>query len=119
VKGIVAYETPGFVFPDTMEPKMKEGPFGPVYVSEAEFKKLTQIPIQLVWGDHIDDSKGWQDFYNNSVLFAKAVNDRGGHVEILRLPDAGLHGNTHIAFADMNNEQVAQLLFKWLKKNGF
>jgi hypothetical protein len=47
------------------------------------------------------------------------VNDRGGHVEILRLPDAGLHGNSHIAFADMNNEQVAQLLFKWLKKNGF
>lgn len=119
VKGIVAYEDPGYVFPDTMEPKMKEGPFGPVYVSEAEFAKLTKIPIQLVWGDHIDGSPGWQDFYNLSLKFAKAVNDRGGHVEVLRLTDAGLHGNSHIPFADMNNDQVAKLLFAWLDKNGF
>jgi hypothetical protein len=119
VKGIVAYEDPGFVFPDTMEPKIKAGPYGPVYVSEAEFRKLTQIPIQLVWGDHIEDSKDWRPFYDLSVKFAKAVNDRGGHVEILRLPDAGLHGNSHIAFADMNNDQVAKLLFAWLKKHGF
>jgi len=119
VKGIVAYENPGYVFPDTMEPKMKEGPYGPVYVSEAEFKKLTQIPIQLVWGDHVQDSKDWRPLYDLSLKFAKAANDRGGHVEILRLSDAGLHGNSHIPFADMNNDQVAKLLFAWLKKHGF
>lgn len=119
VRGIVAYENPGYVFPDTMQSKLKEGPFGPVYVSEAEFAKLTKIPIQLVWGDHIQDSKGWADFFALSQQFAKAVNDRGGHVEIMRLTDAGLHGNSHIPFADMNNEEVAKLLFAWLKKNGF
>ncbi len=57
VKGIVAYENPGYVLPDTMEPKIAPGPFGPVYVSEAEFARLTKIPIQLVWGDHIEDSR--------------------------------------------------------------
>ena len=46
-------------------------------------------------------------------------SDRGGHVEIMRLTDQGLHGNSHIPFADMNNDQVARLLFAWLKKNGF
>ena len=119
VKGIVAYENPGYVFPDTMEPKLGEGPFGPVYVSEAQFARLTQIPIQLVWGDHIEDSESWANFFALSQQFAKAVNDRGGHVEILKLTDAGLTGNTHIPFADMNNDEVAKLLFAWLDENDF
>src|SRR6478752_1534294 len=116
VKGIVAYENPGYVFPDTMEPKLPEGPYGPVYVSESEFAKLTRIPIQLVWGDHIAESQIWPPNLALSEKFAKAVNDRGGHVEILKLPDAGLHGNSHIPFADMNNEEVAKLLFAWLDR---
>ena len=33
------------------------------------------------------------------------------------LPSAGLKGNTHIAFADLNNEQVADQLALFLKKN--
>lgn len=119
VKGIVAYENPGYVFPASMEPKLPEGPFGPVYVSDAEFARLTEIPIQLVWGDYIESSADWTRFYQLSVQFAEAVNARGGQVEVLRLPDAGLHGNTHIPFADLNNQKVAELLFAWLDRNGF
>jgi hypothetical protein len=119
VKGIVAYENPGYVFPESMEPKLKQGPFGPVYVSDAEFERLTQIPIQLVWGDYLEGSAGWEDFYNLSLQFQKAVNDRGGKVEVLKLTDAGLRGNTHIPFADLNNDEVAKLLFAWMEKHGF
>ncbi|MBO9604180.1 MAG: alpha/beta fold hydrolase [Novosphingobium sp.] len=119
LKGIVAYENPGYVFPDTIEPKLKEGLFGPIYVPESEFMKFTKIPIQLVWGDHLEDSKVWVSSYAQAELFAKEVNKRGGHVEMLHLTDAGLHGNSHIPFADMNNDQVAKLLFQWLKKNNF
>jgi hypothetical protein len=32
--------------------------------------------------------------------------------------DAGLHGNTQIAFADLNNEAVADELPKWLHREG-
>ena len=46
-------------------------------------------------------------------------SDQGGHVEILKLTDAGLTGNTHIPFADMNNDEVAKLLFAWLDENDF
>lgn len=119
VKAIVAYESPGYVLPDTIEPKAAQGPYGPVYVSEAEFAKLTEIPIQLVWGDHIEESEIWSRNFALGEQFAKAVNDRGGHVEILRLPDAGLIGNSHIPFADLNNGEVARLLFEWLERNGF
>lgn len=119
VKGIVAYENPGYVFPDTMQPRQDEGPFGPVYVTEAEFARLTTIPIQLVWGDHLDQSGGWDAFYAVASRFADAVNERGGKVEILRLTDVGLKGNTHIPFADLNNDEVATHLFTWMKRNGF
>ena len=33
-------------------------------------------------------------------------------------PDAGLKGNTHLPFADMNNVAVADLLSKFLTENG-
>ena len=49
--------------------------------------------------------------------FADAVNEAGGHVEILYLPKKGLHGNTHFAFSDLNNLQVADLLSDFLHKN--
>ncbi len=119
VKGIVAYENPGYVLPDSIAHDGKAGPFGPVYVPEAEFARLTRIPIQLVWGDHIEDSPSWTRAFALAQTFATEVNKRGGHVEILRLTDHGLKGNTHIPFADLNNDQVAALLFDWFQRNGF
>ena len=37
-----------------------------------------------------------------------------GKAQVLLLPDAGLKGNTHIPFADLNNVAVADLLSKYL-----
>ena len=37
---------------------------------------------------------------------------------MLKLTDAGLKGNTHIPFADMNNVAVADQLSKFLAKHG-
>ena len=45
------------------------------------------------------------------------LNANGGHAEILQLPSVGLRGNTHIAFADLNNVEVADQLSLFLKKN--
>jgi hypothetical protein len=46
------------------------------------------------------------------------VNKHGGDCEVFLLTDAGLRGNSHIAFADLNNEDVAGELSKWLKRKG-
>lgn len=121
VKGIVAYENPGYIFPESMEPKLPQGPFGPVYVPDEEFERLTQIPIQLVWGDNIGGphSNGWDNFRALGQQFVDIVNERGGKAEMLDLPAAGLTGNTHIPFADLNNDEVAKLLFQWLDEQGF
>lgn len=116
IRAIVAYENPGFVFPRSAGINLPEGPFGPVYVSDAEFARLTKVPMQFVWGDNVEKSASWRQLLDLCRQFVRIVNERGGKAEILMLPDAGLKGNTHIPFADMNNEDVAAQLFAWLKQ---
>jgi len=116
VKAIVAYETAAFVFPEGEGPQAAEGGFGPTHVPVAEFLRLTRIPIQLVWGDNTDKTF-WVRNVELSKQFVDIVNAHGGHAEVLMLPSVGLKGNTHIAFADLNNVQVADQLSLFLKKN--
>lgn len=118
VKAIVAYENPGYVFPEGEGPQGAEGPFGHTHVPLAEFRKLTRIPIQIVWGDNIDKSPLWSAQFKFCQQFVEAVNRHGGRAEILELSRAGLKGNTHIPFADMNNVAVADLLSAFLQKHG-
>lgn len=117
VKAIVAYEDPGYVFPsDFVAPKGPER-FGPVIVSPEDFSKLTRIPIQFVFGDNLDKSPTWSAYAETCRTFVDLVNARGGKAEILFLPAAGLKGNTHIPFADLNNVAVADQLSAFLHRN--
>jgi hypothetical protein len=117
VKAIVAYENPGFVFPEGQGPQLEPGPFGPVYVPMSEFKKLTRFPIQFVWGDNVDKSPAWTKHLENCKKFVELINANGGQAEILMLPSEGLTGNTHIPFADLNNVAVADLLSAFLQRH--
>jgi len=118
VAGLVAYETPGFIFPQGEGPAAGTGPFGPVSVPREEFDRLTRFPIQLVYGDYLDKAPQWNRAYQRAKEWVAIVNAHGGHAELVHLPDRGLHGNTHIAFADLNNEAVADLLSEFLHRNG-
>jgi len=116
--GIVMYENVGYVYPQGEGPGGPVGVFGPVEVPLEEFKKLTKVPMQMVWGDNVDKSASSTNSVRLSRLFAEKVNKYGGKAQVLMLPDAGLKGNTHIPFADMNNVAVADLLSKFLAENG-
>lgn len=118
VKGIVAYENPGFIFPEGEGPPAGSGGFGPIKVPLEEFMKLTEFPIQMVWGDNVDQSAFWQSSFELSQQFVDIVNAHGGNASMLVLPVAGLEGNTHIPMADLNNEEVADLLSLFLEENG-
>ncbi|MGN0871068.1 MAG: hypothetical protein ACI4UV_07750, partial [Victivallales bacterium] len=50
--------------------------------------------------------------------FAEALGKRGGDVRVLSLPELGIKGNTHAAFADLNNLEIADLLEKYLHEKG-
>ena len=117
VKAIVAYENPGYIFPEGQGPQLDAGPFGPVYVPMSEFKKLTRFPMQFVWGDNVEKSPVWTKYLDWCRQFVDLVNANGGRAEILLLPSAGLKGNTHIPFADLNNVAVADQLSEFLRRN--
>lgn len=116
VKAIVAYEDPGYVFPSDVKPPEQPTRFGPVIVSPAEFKKLTRIPMQFVFGDNLDKSVSWTAYAKTCRTFVDLVNARGGKAEILFLPSVGLKGNTHLPFADLNNVAVADQLSVFLRR---
>ncbi|KAK3381788.1 hypothetical protein B0H63DRAFT_511527 [Podospora didyma] len=117
IKGIVTYESIGYVFPDNVNITADTvGGFGPVVVPLAEFKKLAKVPaIQFVWGDHREPD----NFYVlQSRRCAALINQYGGNAQVLMLgDDAGLKGSTHIPFADLDNAKVAALLDKFLAAN--
>ena len=73
--------------------------------------------MQFVFGDNIDKSPAWTGYVETCRKFVDLVNARGGKAEILFLPSVGLKGNTHIAFADLNNVAVADQLSAFLKRN--
>ncbi len=129
VRGIVAYEPgSGFVFPEgeTPAPIVNSGFFGPFKagtVSPEDFMKLTKFPIVIYYGDNIPAepvSQPHQDYWRAALamarLWADAVNRYGGDATVIHLPEKGLKGNTHFPFSDLNNEQVADLMFQWLQE---
>ncbi len=125
VRGIVAYE-PGsnFVFPEGEVPPPQPSSSGAVEavaISAADFKKLTQIPIVIYYGDNIPKEPdahpgqdGWRARMAMARLWRDAVNRQGGDVTVVHLPEIGIRGNTHFAFSDLNNLQIADLMSKFL-----
>lgn len=127
VKAIVALEPgSGFVFPENELPKPIAnssffGDFKANSISAKQFEALTRIPIVIFYGDYIPDhpvSQPHQDYWRATFemakLWATTVNNHGGDVTIIHLPKLGIEGNTHFPFSDKNNNQVADLIEKWL-----
>jgi hypothetical protein len=117
IKGIVTYESIGYVFPDNLNITAGTGGFGPYVVPLEDFKKLAKLKVvQFVWGDHRPENT---TSVIESRLVADLINMYGGNAKVLKLgDDAGLKGSTHIPFADLDNEEVAGLLDDVLSENG-
>lgn len=126
VKGIVAYEPGGFLFPEGEIPAPVPTSAGDVVgvpIPTAEFQKLARIPIQIVYGDNIPSAPSpnagldsWRGRLEMAGRFVAAIKAHGGDAEVLHLPSIGVRGNTHFPFSDLNNVQVADLLSDYLKK---
>ena len=129
VKAIVSYEPgSGFLFPEGEVPSPLTSSAGSLVansVSMKDFMQLTKIPIVIYYGDNIPESPsnnpgadGWRVRLQMARLWRDVVNKYGGDVTVVHLPEAGLKGNTHFPFSDLNNIEVADLMSKWLKEKG-
>ena len=130
VKAIVAYEPGQHVFPEgdnaeeifTTNSDVAKN-LALQIVPDAEFENLTKMPILLIYGDNIRkepsevfNEEVWRVSLANAKQFVDAVNRHGGDATLIYLPDMGIYGNTHAAFADTNNLEIADLMEKWLKE---
>ncbi|GAB1359337.1 alpha/beta fold hydrolase [Porphyromonadaceae bacterium] len=126
VKAIASYEPGTYVFPEEELPDAITGRTGiltGVSVSSEDFKKITQIPIVLYFGDNIDKkvtnvlgSENWRTRLALGRLFVEAVNRHGGDATLIELPEIGIYGNTHFPMSDLNNIEIADLLSDWMKE---
>lgn len=130
IKAIASYE-PGsnFVFPEGEVPEPMPylgGELSARGVPMAEFKRLTEIPIIIYYGDYIPEEpvqnpgkEQWRVALAMARKWRDTVNKYGGDVTLVPLPEAGLNGNTHFPMSDLNNKKVAELMYSWLKEKGF
>jgi hypothetical protein len=127
IKAVVSYEPgSGFLFPQGEVPDSIPyygGVLRPGSIPMRDFEALTKIPIVIYYGDYIPDQPSQnpgQDQWRASFIMAKrwrdVVNKHGGDVTLVRLPEAGLKGNTHFPMSDLNNMAVADLMYDFLKK---
>jgi pimeloyl-ACP methyl ester carboxylesterase len=128
VRAVVSYE-PACVFPQGELPQplpLNRGAMAAgVEVSAGEFANLARVPLQVVFGDNIPvdpvpeaaaDSRRAQVIA--ARLFAAAIERQGGRASVLCLPEAGLRGNSHFMFSDLNNVEVAGQLSRFLVRQG-
>ncbi|MBK5054395.1 alpha/beta fold hydrolase [Burkholderia sp. R-70199] len=125
VKAIVSFE-PGssFIFPDGEVPAPIPSAFDTVQgisVPMEQFMALTRIPILVFYGDNIPDKPtdmpaqdSWRARLEMARKWRDVVNKHGGDVTVVHLPEIGIKGNTHFAFSDLNNVQIADLVSKYL-----
>lgn len=125
VRAIVAFEPgSGFVFPEGELPAAMPsaaGTLAPEAVSQADFQKLTRIPIIIYYGDNIPtkptERRGednWRVRLAMAKLWVDAINTHGGDARLVHLPEIGIRGNTHFLFSDLNNVQIADLVSRFL-----
>lgn len=127
VKGVVSYEPGGFVFPEGEVPAPIEGLTGGVSgipVSKEQFEQLTKIPVILYFGDYIPETpsqnlgdENWRVRLQMARKFVETINKHGGNATLIELPKIGIYGNTHFLMQDLNNDELADLLERWLINN--
>jgi pimeloyl-ACP methyl ester carboxylesterase len=131
IKAVIAYEPfSGFVFPKgELPPPIKSaslfGDLNSVEISMQDFKRLTEIPIIVYYGDNIAttptnvwNKDHWRAGLEMAKIWAAKINEHGGDAKVVHLPEIGIYGNTHFMFSDLNNVQVADQLSQFLKDKG-
>lgn len=130
IRAIVSYEPGGGIpFPVGQVPeegrvltlsKKTEGIEVPMDV----FWEYTKIPIVVYYGDNLPETDERPEIYEWTRRlhlmrrWAEMLNERGGDVTVIHFPEVGLHGNTHFPMSDLNNKEVAELMFQWLEERG-
>jgi pimeloyl-ACP methyl ester carboxylesterase len=98
-----------------VEPGMCPGQY-----TDEQIKTLAGIPILAVFGDHRDVATGigmrpsWQLSFEGCQALITRLKAAGGQAQMLSPAETGVRGNSHMIMQDKNNQQIADLILKWI-----
>ncbi len=131
MKAVVSYE-PGteFVFPEDDLPSVATSANDAANISLSQsisaerFALLTKMPSSSTYGDYISaDNPHWASqrrikHIHMAQAFTDCINRHGGEASVVCLSEIGIRGNSHFAFAEANNVEIADVLENWLAEKG-
>lgn len=68
----------------------------------------------FLFGDFIDRHPLGRELLERSLACHERLIAAGTRSELVRLPERGIHGNSHMMMMDRNSDQIADLIVAWL-----
>jgi pimeloyl-ACP methyl ester carboxylesterase len=87
--------------------------------TDAQIEAYRGIPVLELFGDHLDAPvfTGRPRHDARKAVVERINKQQGGKAELVRLPDVGMKGNSHMLMQDRNNLQVADFVLDWIANN--
>lgn len=73
------------------------------------------IPVLSVFGDHLEVRPQMKPRLAECVDLVESLKQLGSRADLLSLPDAGIHGNSHIMMSDRNSDHIAEMIIDWIR----
>lgn len=94
----------------------------PENYTDSQIATLATLSLLVVFGDNLDAPAvipgfSWRTAFEGCNAFVSRVNAAGGNARMLRLPERGISGNSHMIMQDRNNLQIADLILKWIDES--
>jgi len=79
--------------------------------------RLPGIPALIVLGDFLQATPLWQNLSAEMDRLDGLLKQVGAHAALWRLPERGMHGNSHMLMMDNNSAEIATEVLSWLAEN--
>ena len=87
-----------------------------VVPTDAQIAAYRGVPVLELFGDHLDAPvfTGQPRYEARKAVVERINRVEGGRATLVRLPDVGLKGNSHMMMQDRNNLEVADFILRWI-----
>ena len=84
--------------------------------TDAQIAAYRGVPVLELFGDHLDAPvfTGQPRYEARKAVVERINRLEGGRASLVRLPDVGLKGNSHMMMQDRNNLEVADFILRWI-----
>ena len=89
-------------------------PSGAPDPAKTDLGPLKAVPHLFVWGDHLDAHDLWRKITPAMARYRDGLVAAGSSVTEIRLPERGMHGNSHMMMMDRNSDEIAGMVKGWL-----